>query len=84
MAKIRTGQEIATRMMGRSHMVQPAEANLGLGGVSMSGSAAKSGGPSPYYAPGMGLPFDGFSKQEAPQGLGPGGLKEVRGGGKSR
>eukprot|EP00973_Karenia_brevis_P014928 2037831-Karenia_brevis.AAC.1 len=37
----------------------------------MSGSAAKSGGPSPYYAPGMGSPFDGLNTLEAPQGLRP-------------
>eukprot|EP00973_Karenia_brevis_P001402 190326-Karenia_brevis.AAC.1 len=69
MPKIRTGQEIASRMINRKHMVQQAGEALGVEGISMSSAAAVSEGPSPYYAPGMGIPYDGLSAQEAPQGL---------------
>eukprot|EP00973_Karenia_brevis_P072996 10138377-Karenia_brevis.AAC.1 len=41
----------------------------------MSSAVAVSDGPSPYYAPGIALPYDGLSTQEAPQGLSTRGFK---------
>eukprot|EP00973_Karenia_brevis_P046247 6412563-Karenia_brevis.AAC.1 len=69
MPKIRDAQELADRMVNRKHMIQQAGVPLGKEGISMSCAAAVSDRPSPYYAPGMALPFDGFNTQEAPQGL---------------
>eukprot|EP00973_Karenia_brevis_P013204 1792606-Karenia_brevis.AAC.1 len=45
MPKVRTGQELARRMLGRKHVVQQAGAALGGEGISMSSAAAHTRGP---------------------------------------
>eukprot|EP00973_Karenia_brevis_P051556 7159690-Karenia_brevis.AAC.1 len=63
-------------MADRKHYVHPAgEATVGRGGqemgakISMRAAAACSGGASPYFAPGLALPYDNGVAQQIPQGL---------------
>eukprot|EP00973_Karenia_brevis_P034079 4700967-Karenia_brevis.AAC.1 len=55
-------------MVNRKHAIQQAGAPLGQAAISMTGSVAVAEGPSPYYAPGMAMPFHGTSIEEVPQG----------------
>eukprot|EP00973_Karenia_brevis_P047128 6540925-Karenia_brevis.AAC.1 len=78
MGRIRHAQELAERMHQRKHMVQQAGAAEGAAiGVPMCEAAAVSEGPSPYYAPGISTPYDGFSTKEPPQGLQTRGFKRA-------
>eukprot|EP00973_Karenia_brevis_P081820 11343193-Karenia_brevis.AAC.1 len=77
MAKIKHAQELAERIANRKHMIQQAGAPLAQERISMSSAVAVSDGPSPYYAPGIALPYDGLSTQEAPQGLSIRGIKRT-------
>eukprot|EP00973_Karenia_brevis_P013420 1822315-Karenia_brevis.AAC.1 len=60
-------------------MIQQAGAPLAQEGIPMSCAVAVSEGPSPYYAPGIALPFDGLNTQKAPQGLSTRGFKRALG-----
>eukprot|EP00973_Karenia_brevis_P005729 780742-Karenia_brevis.AAC.1 len=64
-------------MVNRKHVIQQAGAPLGQAGISMTGSAAVAEGPSPYYAPGIAMPFDGSSTEDVPQGLQTRGFKRA-------
>eukprot|EP00973_Karenia_brevis_P017004 2332963-Karenia_brevis.AAC.1 len=43
----------------------------------MSAAAACSGGSSPYFAPGLALPYEGGVTKQAPQGLATRGIKKA-------